>query len=119
MHAPDEVPFVDQGVGGPPEALVLDIGDGIGALVLYTNESCLGREVDVTPAGSPHSHEIHTMIRRRRAVDRDVVAGVYPELEAGTYDVWGIDRVIVGQVVIEGGRVAEYDAGDCGLSHRV
>jgi len=114
MSAAEEAPFVDDGVGGPPDALVLDIGDGVGALVLYAEESCLGREIAITRAGSPHSHDTHTMIRRRRALDRAVVAGVYPELEAGAYDVWGVHGEIVGQVVIVGGKVTEYDAGRCG-----
>ena len=78
---PVEAPFVDEGpTEGPPEALVLDIGDDIGALVLYADEACLGMEIDLTPVGAPRSHHIHTMIRRRRAVDREFIAGVYPEL---------------------------------------
>jgi hypothetical protein len=47
------------------------------------------------------------------ATDRDFVAGVYPELLAGTYTVWSLDKVAMGTVVIEGGRVTEFDAGDC------
>jgi hypothetical protein len=99
---------------GPPDALVLDIGDDIGALVLYADESCLGFEVDVTPAGAPRSHQIHTMIRRRRATGRDVVAGVYPELAAGPYTVWGFGGTgPIGQVTIVGAQVSEFHAGNC------
>ncbi len=86
-----EQSYEDPGpLSGPPDALVLDIGDDIGALVLYADESCLGAEVDITPTGAPRSHHIHTMIRRRRASGRDVVAGLYPQLAAGTYTVWGL-----------------------------
>ena len=74
---------------GPPESLVLDIGDDIGAPVLYADESCLGMEIDLTPLGAPRSHHGHTMIRRRRAVEREFIAGVYPELVEGVYTVWG------------------------------
>ena len=108
-----EAPFRDDGPGGAPESLVLDIGDGIGALILYADEECLGREVDLTPLGLPRSHHMHTMIRRRCAVDREFVAGVYPELPAGTYAVWGSDGGVIAEVVIAGGRVTEFDAGDC------
>jgi hypothetical protein len=52
------------------------------------------------------------MIRRRRAVTREFIAGVYPELHEGDYVVWGIDGVL-GEVTVEGGRVTEFDAGDC------
>jgi hypothetical protein len=108
-----EAPFRDDGPGGAPVSLVLDIGDDIGALVLYADEECLGREIDLTPVGLPRSHHTHTMIRRRCAVDREFVAGVYPELPAGSYAVWGTDGGVIAEVVIAGGRVTELDAGDC------
>jgi hypothetical protein len=108
-----EPPFVDSGpLNGPPEALVLDIGDGIGALIIYADEACLGWEIDLSPIGMPRSHHTHTMIRRRRAVTREFIAGVYPELHEGDYVVWGIDGVL-GEVTVDGGRVTEFDAGDC------
>ncbi len=109
-----ETPYVDEGpTDGPPDALILDIGENIGALVLYSEEGCLGREIDLTPAGVPRSHHIHTMIRRRRAFNREFIAGVYPELVEGIYTVWGIDGFSLGQVTIEGGHVTEFRAGNC------
>lgn len=108
-----EAPFVDEGPSDIPESLVLDIGDDVGALVLYVDDSCLGHEVDITPVGLPQSHHTHTMIRRRRAVDRDFVAGVYPELQSGNYTVWGLDGAPLTEVTISGGRVTEFHAGDC------
>jgi hypothetical protein len=108
-----ETPFVDEGPLDAPECLVLDIGDDIGALVLYATLDCLGQEIDLALVGRPRSHHIHTMIRRRRAVEREFIAGVYPALEAGTYNVWGIDGSVLSQVVVNGGQVTEYDAGDC------
>ena len=112
--APVEAPYVDDGpTVGPAEALVLDIGGDIGALVLYAEESCLGMEIDLTPTGAPRSHHMHTMIRRRRAVDREFIAGVYPELVEGNYTVWGIDGHPLGGVTIHGGQVSEFRSGDC------
>jgi hypothetical protein len=112
-----EAPYVDDGpTDGPPEALVLDIGDNIGALVLYAEESCLGREIDLTPVGAARSHHLHTMIRRRRAFEREFVAGVYAEVVEGEYIVWGLDGHPLGQVAITGGHVTAFDAGDCQTS---
>ena len=108
-----EAPYVDEGIGGTPESLVLDIGENIGALILFADEACLGAEIDITPVGMEKSHKIHTMIRRRRAVDREFVAGVYPELQSGTYTLWGLDGHALADVVITGGAVTEFDAGDC------
>jgi hypothetical protein len=114
VHVQVEAPYVDEGpTDGPPEALLLDIGGTVGALVLYADEACLGLEIDVTLVGAPRSHHMHTMIRRRRAVDREFIAGVYPELEEGAYTVWGIDDAPLGEVTIVGGRVSEFQAGDC------
>jgi hypothetical protein len=111
-----EAPFVDTGpLDGPPEALVLDIGGDIGALLLYADEVCLGREIDLTPAGRPRSHHLHTMVRRRRAVDEDVIVGVYCEVVAGRYTVWGLDGEPLGEVEVNGGAVTEFDGGRCGL----
>jgi hypothetical protein len=114
VNGPVEAPYVDDGpTAGPAEALVLDIGGDIGALILYADESCLGMEVDLTPVGAPRSHHMHTMIRRRRAVDREFIAGVYPELVEGVYTVWGIDGPALGEVMIQGGHVSEFRSGDC------
>jgi hypothetical protein len=116
MTSPDpisvETPFTDE-ANDAPESLVLDIGDDFGALVLYADEACLGHEIDLTPVGQPKSHDIHTVIRRRRAVDLEFVAGVYPELHCGTYTVWGTDGVALAEVTIIGGQVTEFKAGDC------
>jgi hypothetical protein len=111
-----EQPFVDAGPSdGPAEALVLDIGGDVGALVLYADEVCLGAEIDLTPAGVPRSHHLHTMIRRRRAVDREFIAGVYAEVRAGEYTLWGLDDQRLGTIVITGGQVSEFDGGRCGV----
>jgi len=111
-HSAGEEPFVDR-LSDTPESLVLDIGGEVGALVLFADEACLGMEIDVTPAGQPRSHHTHTMIRRRRAVDREFVAGVYPELRAGAYTVWGIDGEELAELLVTGGRVTEFEAGTC------
>jgi hypothetical protein len=110
-----EQPFEDTGPRtGPPDALVLDIGGDVGALILFADESCLGQEVDVTPAGAPRSHHMHTMIRRRRATGKDFIAGVYPELREGLYTIWGIGHGgPLGEVAIVGGQVSEFHGGPC------
>jgi hypothetical protein len=113
-HESVEAPYVDEGpTDGPPDALVLDIGEDVGALILFADEGCLGQEIDLTPVGACQSHDMHTMIRRRRAVGREFIAGVYPELTEGDYTVWGLDGRPLGEVSIVGGQVGEFRAGDC------
>jgi hypothetical protein len=115
LGAEGEVPFEDSGPRtGPPDALVLDIGGDIGALIIYADEACLGAEVDLTPLGQPRSHHTHTMVRRRRATNKDIIAGLYPELQEGTYTVWGLDGTgPIGEVTIVGGQVSEFHGGAC------
>jgi hypothetical protein len=110
-----EQPFEDSGPrSGSPDALVLDIGGNIGALIIYADESCLGSEIDLTPVGAPRSHHLHTMVRRRRATGKDVIAGLYPEVREGTYIVWGLeDSGPLGEVTVMGGQVSEFRAGSC------
>ena len=110
-----EIPFEDSGPRfGPPDALVLDIGGDVGALIIYADESCLGAEIDLTPAGAPRSHHLHTMVRRCRATGRDVIAGLYPEVREGAYTVWGLGNTgPIGEVTIVGGRVSEFPGGSC------
>jgi hypothetical protein len=111
-----EEPYSDTGpIDGPAESLILDIGGNVGALIVYADESCLGREIDLTPSGAPRTHHTHTMIRRRRAVAEQFVAGVFPELTAGAYTLWGFDGTPITEVDIAGGQVTEYHAGDCRL----
>ena len=115
---PGEQPFEGSGPrSGPPDALVLDIGGTIGALIIYADETCLGSEIDLTPAGAPRSHHLHTMVRRRRATNKDVIAGLYPEVSEGTYVVWGIaDGGPLGEVSVVGGQVSEFQGGNCRAS---
>ncbi len=110
-----EQPFEDSGPrSGPPDALVLDIGGDVGALIIYADEPCLGSEIDLTPVGAPRNHHLHTMIRRRRATNKDVIAGLYPEVAEGSYIVWGLqDSGPLGEVTIKGGQVCEFHAGNC------
>lgn len=110
-----ERPFEDHGPRcGPPDAVILDIGQSIGAVIVYGSETCLGSEIDLTPSGAPRSHHLHTMFRRRRVTDRDVIAGVFPEVEEGTYTLWGLHGTgPLGEVLVVGGQVSEYIGNDC------
>ncbi|HZQ59469.1 MAG TPA: hypothetical protein VFA84_15620 [Acidimicrobiales bacterium] len=102
-----EAPYVDPGPrSGAPDALVLDIGGEIGALVVHAPPSWIGTELDVTAEGEPRSHHRHLLVRRLHAGGHDVVAGVLPSLPAGAYTVWGPSGSPVASVSVSGGTVA-------------
>ncbi len=87
---------------------MLDIGDDVGALVLYTGEELRGREIEVSPKGRD-AWRVHTAIRERRANGRTIFAGVYLALPADDYTIWKDATTPAGEVTVVGGAVAEAD----------
>jgi hypothetical protein len=92
------------------EHVVLDIGEGIGALVIYTREEFRTREIQVSLKGSNAATLVHTAVWERRFNGRVAFAGVYPALPAGNYIIWAHPTR---EVSIIGGHVAEVDLRDC------
>jgi hypothetical protein len=91
---------------GAAEGVALDIGSGVGALVVVATEGQLGREVEVSPVRSPFSR-VHADVHERRAGDDVVYAAVIGGLAEGEYHVWTGAPVALGRVRITGGCVTE------------
>ena len=91
-----------------PEPVVLDIGDDIGALLLYTSPAWHGREIEVSLVGQD-TQRVHTAVLERIIGDQTRYVAVYAELPAGRYRIWGDDPRLSNQVTIVGGQVAEVD----------
>ena len=90
------------------EHAVLDIGEGVGALIIYTPETLRGKEIEVSPQG--HSgRKVHTQVLERMFGGQRMCAALYLELSEATYDIWGDDLKPIDQVTILGGQVAELD----------
>jgi hypothetical protein len=90
-----------------PETVVLDIGQDVGALIIYTNAELHGREIEVSPRGS--LTRVHVEVLERRINGQPVFAAVFPGLRAGDYDIWECFPTPGGTVTIAGGRVATVD----------
>ncbi|HEX6487724.1 MAG TPA: phospholipase [Candidatus Dormibacteraeota bacterium] len=91
------------GEHGPPrihtEAVVLELGAGFGALILHAGAELVGHEVEVERHDT--GKRTHTEVHERVVNGRTVFAGVFPELEAGSYRVLGFDldvEIVSGQV---------------------
>ena len=91
----------------PGVGAVLDIGGDAGALILYTDETFVDREIEVSRVGD--DRRVHTAIHRRRMGEKVVYAGVYPDLPAGSYRIWVDEPGLPNQVTIVGGQVTELD----------
>lgn len=88
------------------EHAVLDIGEDIGALVLYTREDLRGRQIDVSLKENTAAKRIHTDVLERRIADRPVFAAIFAELSEGEYITWS-DPAYTFTIV--GGHIAELD----------
>ena len=85
---------------------VLDIGEDIGALIIYTRAELLGAEIEVSPSGA--SYRVHAAVLERRAGPRTVFAALFLALPADRYTVW-CDAPTANAVAVAGGHVAELD----------
>jgi hypothetical protein len=90
------------------ECVVLDIGQDIGALVIYTAAELLGREIEVSPRGNAATR-VHVGVLERRINGRPVFAAIFPQLRAGDYNIWKSAPNPTGTVTIVGGKVATVD----------
>src|SRR6266571_7056982 len=66
------------------ENAVLDIGEDIGALVIYTGQEMLGKEIEVSPKGND-AQKIHTAVLERKVNGRTLFAALFLELPEGDY----------------------------------
>jgi hypothetical protein len=89
-----------------PGSVILELGEGIGALILDTPRELDGAEIEISPAaGGPRTH---SMVRGRHLPARTVYAAVYPVLPAGDYVVWRQDGSQAGHVSIRGGQASRF-----------
>ena len=95
-------------VPGPsgPGSVVLEIGEGIGALVLDAPAGLIGREIEISPSGG--GRRTHSLGRARDTGQGTTYAAVYPGLAVGEYTVWLDDGTPAGKVTVRGGQVTRF-----------
>lgn len=86
--------------------VILDIGDGVGALVVTVPEDLCGRELEISPCGRPRARS-HTVARRRHVPTGPLVAAVFPAVTAGDHDLWAPDGSWLGSARVTSGQVTE------------
>jgi hypothetical protein len=96
---------------GPTGAgtVVLNLGPGVGALVLTTPASLNGREIEISRVDAPGARRTHSQVRERQAPRRTRYAAVYPDLPSGRYTIWRDHATAIGEVMIAGGVVTNFD----------
>jgi hypothetical protein len=87
---------------------ILDIGQGIGALLLHAPADLRGVEIEVSPVDDP-AQRVHTEVLRREWGGRRTHTAIFARLAPGDYVVWAPDGRPRSQVVIGDGSVTEID----------
>ena len=90
------------------QPVVLDLGDGIGALIVHTHPELLGTEVEISPAGDDDLRQ-HKEVLPRTMGTRTATVLVYDNLPEGDYTLWVEGEPRARGVHVSGGRVAELD----------
>jgi hypothetical protein len=90
------------------QGVMVDVGLGAGALVIYTPEELRGQEIEISPVGSD-SARTHTDVLRRRTAAGYVDAAVFGSLPEGEYRLWHDSLASPLNVSVVGDQVTELD----------
>jgi hypothetical protein len=88
--------------------VVLDLGEGIGALVVHTDPDLLGLEVEISPSDRDRDRQHKEVLQRAIGAGTATVL-VYDGLPEGEYTLWVDDEPRTRGVRVNGGGVAELD----------
>jgi hypothetical protein len=87
--------------------VVLNIGAGIGAIVIHTPGSLHGHEIEVSPVDDP-ARRTHAAVRARYVRGGVCWSEVIDSLPEGRYVIWQDPVTPLAEVDVRGGMVAEY-----------
>jgi hypothetical protein len=91
-----------------PEAVVLDLGQDIGALIVHTEADMHGVEVEISASGEDERRS-HKEVLEREISGRAAFTALFDKVREGSYTLW-VDGVARARgVVVAGGAVAELD----------
>jgi hypothetical protein len=88
--------------------VVLNIGAGIGALVIHTPGRLHGHEIEVSPV-QDGSRRTHAAVRARYVRSGVLFSVVIDSLPEGRYTIWREQGPALAEVEVRGGAVTEYD----------
>jgi hypothetical protein len=70
-----------------PEHVMLDLGPGVGALVLHAGAELHGKEIEISPSSFDEDRS-HKQVHERPAAGRPLYAAVFDRVPAGEYTLW-------------------------------
>jgi hypothetical protein len=87
-----------------PGTVIMELGAGVGALILYTPAALDGEEIEISR--DPGPWRTHSRVRPRHMPGETRYAAVYPTLPAGDYTVWRDEHSPAATVTVTGGQVS-------------
>jgi hypothetical protein len=89
-----------------PEHVMLDLGPGVGALVLRTGAELPGAEIEISPAGRDGERS-HKQVHERPVNGRPLYGAVFEALPAGEYTLWHHGRALRRNVAVADAAVTD------------
>jgi hypothetical protein len=88
-------------------SVVVDIGGDVGAAIVSTPASLVGREIEIRPCGAAWDGT-HVAVRARQVSGGELHAALFSGLTRGTYEarIRDDDASAVATFTVEGGRVS-------------
>ena len=97
-------PNHDHSTHSRPEHVMLDLGPGVGALVLHTGADLHGAEIEISPTGRDDERS-HKQVHERPVAGHSLYGAVFDSLPAGEYTLWLDDRPLRRNVAVAGAAV--------------
>jgi len=96
----------DHSTDARSEHVMLDLGPGVGALVLHTGADLHGKEIEISPSDSNDARS-HKQVHDRPVGGRSHYAAVFDSLPAGEYTLWLDGRPLRREVAVAGAAVTD------------
>ena len=89
-----------------PEHVLLDLGPGVGALVLRTGADLHGKEIEISPTGRDAGRS-HKQVHERPVAGRPLYGAVFDSLPTGEYTLWLDDQPLRRHVAVDDAAVTD------------
>jgi hypothetical protein len=96
----------DHSTDARPEHVMLDLGPGVGALVLHTGANLHGMEIEISPTGHDGERS-HKQVHERPVAGRPLYGAVFESLPAGEYTLWLDGQPLRRHVAVDGEAVTD------------
>ena len=96
----------DHSTDSRPEHVMLDLGPGVGALVLHTGADMHGAEIEISPTGRNEDRS-HKQVHERPVAGRSLYGAVFDSLPAGEYTLWLDGSPVRRDVAVAGAAVTD------------